>query len=170
MRIVVLIVCVALVGCGSDQPARTAASSTSVAPATVAPATGDTEAGGTVAAAIVNTWVAPPVDITTLPIGTAKVSTSGPAVGGLFACSPGNAGGGGAFAVGPWIDEAAGTWDASAKIAVRGDVEWPMAEYAEAVEGTQRIITSNGLPTHTHTGTFPIAADDPAFSYDRNPN
>jgi len=72
--------------------------------------------------------------------------------------------------VGPWIDEAAGTWDATQKVRVQGEVSWSMAKYDEAVNRADREITSNGLPVDTVTGTFPIASDDPAFSYDRNPN
>jgi hypothetical protein len=119
---------------------------------------------------VVNTWISPPIDITKLPIGTDKVSTTGPAVGGLFACDAGFAGGGGAHAAGPWIDEAAGTWNLSAKVSVRGEVSWPMATYSEVVDGTNRVISSNGLPVDEITGEFPIASDDPAYAYDRNPN
>lgn len=134
-----------------------------------------TEAGPTTTAAnaseaIVNTWVGTPVDTTKLPIGTAKVSLTGPAIGGLYSCSSANPRGGGAFAVGPWINEAAGTWDLSKKIAVQGAVSWPMATYSETVTGPTRNITSNGLPVGDVTGTFPIASNDPAYSYDRNPN
>jgi len=119
---------------------------------------------------IVNRWVGPAADTTKLPIGTSKVSITGPSVGGLFACDAGNSSGGGAHAAGPWLDEAAGTWDLSKKISVQGEVSWPMASYTETVNGTMRDINSNGLPVGEVTGTFPIASDDPAYSYDRNPN
>ena len=119
---------------------------------------------------IVNKWVGPPADTTKLPIGTSKVSLTGPSVGGLYSCSAGNAGGGGAHAAGPWIDAAAGTWNLSKKISVQGDVSWPMASYSETIEGSTRRIKSNGLPVGSVTGTFPIASNDPAYAYDRNPN
>ena len=119
---------------------------------------------------IVNTWVGPPADTTKLPIGTSKVSLTEPTVGGLYACDAGNANGGGAHTVGPWINEADGTWDLSQKVSVQGEVSWPMASYSEKIEGDSRVITSNGLPVGEITGTFPIASDDPAYSYDRNPN
>ena len=45
-----------------------------------------------------------------------------------------------------------------------------MAAYDEVVDGADRSITSNGLPVEMVTGTYPVAADDPAYSYDRNPN
>ncbi|MFM8303427.1 MAG: YHYH protein, partial [Actinomycetota bacterium] len=71
---------------------------------------------------------------------------------------------------GPWIDEAAGTWDATRKVAVQGNVSWPIAQYDEQSEADTRRISSNGLPVGMVTGTFPIAATDPAYAYDRNPN
>jgi hypothetical protein len=120
--------------------------------------------------AIVNTWVGQPADMTKLPIGTSHVSTTAPAVGNLFVCDAGNPNGGGAFAAGPWINEAADTWDATKKVAVRGSVSWPMAMYRETISGTNRVINSSGLPVGMVTGTFPIAANDPAYAYDRNPN
>ena len=120
--------------------------------------------------AITNKWVGPSIDITKLPIGTSKVLTTSSGVGVLFACDAGNSGGGGAHAAGPWLNEASGTWDKSKKLSVKGDVAWPMATYSESVKGETRVITSNGLPIDSITGTFPIAADDPAYAYDRNPN
>jgi len=131
-------------------------------------ATTSTVAGS--AGTIVNSWVAPPVDITRLPIGTSKVSLTEAAVGGLFACDAGFPNGGGAHAPGPWIDTAAGTWNLSEKLSVQGSVSWPMATYDEKIVGDERVITSNSLPVGEITGTFPIAASDPAYAYDRNPN
>lgn len=157
-------------GDGTGSAAPTTAVSTTAASTTAATSaqSSTTEVAG--ASSIVNTWKGTPVDRTKLPIGTAHVSTTAPASGDLFACDAGNANGGGAFAVGPWIDEDAGTWDATRKVSVQGKVSWPMAAYDEVVRDGSRTITSNGLPVGEVTGTFPIAADDPAFSYDRNPN
>lgn len=149
---------VVLAACGSDAATIDSPTTTVLGPTS------------TTTSDIVNVWVEPPVDLTALPLGDSLVSTSGPTVGGLFACSAGNPNGGGAFAAGPWIDEAAGTWDATAKISVQGSVEWPMARYSETVEGDTRSIVSSGLPVGHVTGTFPVAASDPAFDYDRNPN
>ena len=115
-------------------------------------------------------WSGPAADLTALPIGTDLVSTEGASVGGLFVCDAGNPNGGGAFAVGPWIDEASSTWDLTGKVYVEGEISWPMAEYSETVDGDTRRIVSNGLPVDAITGVFPIAADDPAYNYDRNPN
>jgi len=119
---------------------------------------------------VVNVWVGPPVDTSRLPIGTERVSLSEASVGGLFACDAGNSNGGGAHLAGPWLDEENGTWDLSQKVVVRGDVAWPMATYSEVVTGDRRIFTSNGLPVGYVTGVFPIASDDPAYSFDRNPH
>ena len=119
---------------------------------------------------IVNEWVGPAADPMALPLGTSHVSTAAAAIGDLFVCDAGVANAPGAFAVGPWIDEAAGTWDATQKIPVQGEVSWPMAQYSEFVDGGSRTIESNGLPVGSVTGVFPIAADDPAYAFDRNPN
>lgn len=119
---------------------------------------------------ITNTWSAGPVDTTKLPIGTSHVSTDSASKGGLWACQGANPRGGGAQVAGPWLDEAAGTWDLSKKVSVQGDVSWPMASYKETIEGSTRNIVSNGVPVGAITGTFPVAADDPAYNYDRNPN
>lgn len=159
-----------LTACGSSTD-NTAA--TTIPPGTAASTvatSGETTTTVTADGTIVNTWVGPAADLTALPIGTELVSTAGASVGGLYVCDGGNPNGGGAFAVGPWIDEAAGTWDLTGKVYVEGEITWPMAEYSETVEGDTRRIVSNGLPVDTMSGTFPIASDNPAFSYDRNPN
>ena len=155
--------------CGSSSTESTSGeTSTTTAPADDSDdATTTTEADGDT---IVNVWEGPAADLTALPIGTEHVSTTGAAVGDLFSCDAGNPNGGGAFAVGPWIDEAAGTWDRTEKVSVQGEVSWPMATYDEVVDGAERTITSNGVPVDMITGTFPVAADDPAYNYDRNPN
>ena len=162
-------VCVAtlllLAGCGGgDASSSSARKRTPSTTATTAPANGTTGSG------IVNVWSGRSVDRTRLPIGTSHVSQAGPAVGGLYVCSAGNPNGGGARVAGPWIDEAAGTWDATKKVAVQGSVAWPMAQYDEQVGADTRTIAGNGLPVGQVTGTFPIAATDPAYAYDRNQN
>jgi hypothetical protein len=175
-----------VVGCGgadgsvSDTASQVTAATVAVsvvAETTVSEPTGsdvpvDTSTTTTTAVVggIVNVWVGPAIDLTALPLGDAHVSTESPSVGGLFACGAGNPNGGGADVAGPWIDEEAGTWDATGKIAVNGSIEWPMATYSEIVDGEARSIASGGLPVGHVTGVFPIAATDPAFAYDRNPN
>lgn len=170
----VLVGCVGLVGvivgCSSD-PSTVSTTPASTTASIESTTTIDSSTSSTVASeGIVNVWSGSPVDLTKLPLGNSLVSTTGAAVGGLFSCSEGRPNGAGAQVAGPWIDEAAGTWDATAKISVQGSVEWPMAKYSEEVVGATRSIASTGLPVGYVTGTFPIAANDPAFQYDRNPN
>jgi hypothetical protein len=171
-----------LAACGSDDTAAptTAAPTTEAAPTTAAPTTEaapttaapTTEAAPTTAVTgeVVNVWSGATVDPTALPLGDGFVSTDGAAAGTIYSCTSGNPNGGGAHTAGPWIDEANGTWDSTAKVSVQGEVSWPQAAYSETIEGDQRVIVTNDLPTEQMTGTFPIAADDPAYQYDRNPN
>ena len=130
--------------------------------AITAPVAGD---GG-----VVNVWSGATVDPTALPLGDGSISTTGGGVGALHVCTSGRPGGFGAHTAGPWIDRANGTWDSTTKVKVQGEVSWPQASYLEQVEADQRVIVTNNLPTQQMTGTFPIAVDDPAFQYDRNPN
>jgi hypothetical protein len=149
-----------------------AASTTIAKTSTTAPAITVVASATTVAAvpgSIVNTWTGATVDPTNLPIGDANVSTAGSGVGKLFACRAGNPNVGGAQVEGPWLNTAAGTWDSTTKLKVNGAVSWPTAKYTEKVSDGKRILTSNDLPVDYQTGTFPIAADDPSYAYDRNP-
>jgi hypothetical protein len=118
---------------------------------------------------IVNTWSGATVDPAKLPIGDSNVTTTGAGVGKLWTCREGNPNAGGAQADGPWLDVAAGTWDSTTKLAVKGKVSWPTAKYTEKVSGGKRVLTTNDLPVDGQTGTFPIAVDDPSYAYDRNP-
>ena len=109
---------------------------------------------------------APPgVDLTRLPIGDGKLSEA-PKVGYIWPCRI-MPGAGGAFRDGPWI-KADGTYDFTRKAVVDGEVSWPH-RYSVSLRGDRRLFSSNDLPDHP-TGTFPIAAADDAFQYDRNPN
>lgn len=107
-----------------------------------------------------------PYDPTRLAVGDDMFSTT-PTVGRIYACRT-TFDGGGASTQGPWFN-GDGTWDSTAKIAVRGDVRWDAASVRFEVRGDSRVITANALPAHG-TGEFPIASDDPASQYDRNPN
>lgn len=119
--------------------------------------------------AIVNTWKPSTVDPTKLPIGDTFVSTTEAGVGKLWSCSAGNPNAPGASVEGPWINADGTTWDSTSKLAVKGSVSWPIAKYSETLTDSLRVLTSNGIPVKNVTGTFPIAADDPAYQYDRNP-
>lgn len=68
---------------------------------------------------------------------------------------------------GPWIH--GDRWNPAAKPVVQGHVLWPTHRIAIVQRGDQRLIVANNLPDHA-TGRFPIARDDPAYRYDRNPN
>ncbi|WP_338674287.1 YHYH protein [Streptomyces sp. SCSIO 30461] len=102
-----------------------------------------------------------------LPLGDGRVGDR-PEAGSVFSCQtrfPKNAPG--AFRDGEWIQ--GDQWDPEGKPTVDGEVEWPNAEISIAVEGSERVVTANGLPSHS-TGSFPISPDDDAYAYDRNPN
>jgi hypothetical protein len=108
------------------------------------------------------------VDLTKLPIGDGKRSSTA-RQGYVQTCRtsfPANAPG--AQTAGPWMNQAAGTWDATRKVAVGGDVDWPEAKLSITSSGTNRLITSNALPEHL-TGIYPVRSSDPAYQYDRNP-
>ena len=106
------------------------------------------------------------VDVTKLPLGDNKVSDHAE-VGFLWACHT-DPQAGGAQVEGPWIDSANGTWNLEKKVSVSGSVTWPHS-FEVGVDGDQRIFGTNDLPDHA-TGVFPIASNEEAYKYDRNPN
>jgi len=101
-----------------------------------------------------------------IPLGDGHL-TSTPTRGAVMNCQS-QRGGGGASGPTPWIHGS--TWDSTAKPSVSGSVHWPQASYTATVSGSTRTVTIGGVPTSFATGTFPIAASDPAYTYDRNPN
>lgn len=103
--------------------------------------------------------------LTALPLGDGHVSTS-PRVGYVYSCQT-TFGQGGATESSPWITGT--TWNLTAKPSVQGNVMWPNSRITITVQGTQRVVSANNLPSHA-TGVFPISAADPAYAYDRNPN
>ena len=112
------------------------------------------------------------LDIHKLPLGDGKVSDH-PQPGYVYSCQQRfNAHAPGAQVVGPWIHGS--TWDLTQKLHVQGSVHWPNAQFRidTTTNGriVSRVLTGNGLPVDTPTGTFPIASADPAFQIDRNPN
>jgi len=106
------------------------------------------------------------IDLTRLPLGDGKLSR-GPKTGYIWACHI-DPNGGGAHRDGPWIDRKSGTFDVTAKTMVRGAVRWPY-KFTVSRRGDKRMLTSNDYPDHP-TGVFPIARNDPAYRFDRNPN
>jgi hypothetical protein len=147
-----------------------ASTATTAAPTTAAPSTTAASSSAAPTLGIVNTWSGATVDPKKLPLGDSKVSTTTATRGGLFACSAGRPNGQGAQVAGPWIDTAAGTWDSTRKVRVQGAVSWPSADYRETVTAAGRVLVTNDLPVKIQSGTFPIATNDPAYAYDRNPN
>ena len=120
-------------------------------------------------AAAANTWKKPgSVVLTSLPLGDGNVSTTGSAVGSVYSCSAGRAGAGGSNVDGPWIHGT--TWDSTAKLEVSGAHSWPTAKFTVQIQGANRVITTNDLPTGQQTGTFPVSSSDPVHQYDQNPN
>ncbi len=104
-----------------------------------------------------------------LPLGDGKIGLSAQ-IGSVMVCSLTFAKEGGAEHAGPWIDANAGTWIPSKKVAVQGSVNWPQAHFQVKMQGSTRTVTTNDLPVNEPTGVFPIASNDPAYAYDRNPN
>jgi hypothetical protein len=104
-------------------------------------------------------------DLTALPLGDGKVSTT-PRVGYVYSCQTTFAGAGATGST-PWISGT--SWNLTAKPSVQGSVTWPTARITIVRQGTQRVVTANNLPLHA-TGTFPIQRTDPAYEYDGNPN
>ena len=171
----VLLVLVA--ACGGSSPARPATSAPAASAATNAssstsaassaanvPAAASRERADDDPTPTPGPQPAPPVDPTALPLGDGLLSAQ-PLATALWACQT-RFNGGGAFRDGPWIHGK--TWDSTAKIAVQGSVSW-QGQFSVTVNGDKRVLTGNGLPNHA-TGTFPVAADDPAYQFDRNPN
>jgi hypothetical protein len=108
------------------------------------------------------------LDLTAIPLGDGKVSSS-PKVGYIYSCQqtfPANAPG--ASTNGSWIH--GNTWSLPEKLSVLGNVTWPNAAYTSSVSGDTRSVTSNSLPVDSHTGTFPVSSSDPAYTVDKNPN
>lgn len=108
------------------------------------------------------------VDLTKLPLGDGKISTS-PKAGYAWSCSQ-TATGGGATVNGSWIDLTNKTWNYNRKLVVQGNVTWPNATYSTSVANTSRSLKGNGLPVGHGTGIYPISPTDPAYAVDRNPN
>lgn len=107
-------------------------------------------------------------DLTQLPLGDQKESTA-PQRGYIWLCGRAEGNLPPAPAIGYWIDVEAGTWDATAKPSIAGEVVWDNYTYSFQLVDGQRLVTSNNLPSHP-TGVFPVQPSDPAYQYDRNPN
>lgn len=139
-------VCTALVLSACDQPSvpavdraeDTGQASAASSPNTVEPAPSEVAAetsapAGTSAKDTVPARWPDVIDPTAIPLGDGMISTE-PEAGSLWSCKT-DFGGRGAPHGGPWIDEEAGTWDFTAKLAVARSDSWPQAGYEESVQG-----------------------------------
>lgn len=108
------------------------------------------------------------IDVTKLHLGDGNRSIN-PKKGYVYSCQTTfSVNAGGASKDGEWIH--GDTWNLKEKISVQGSVKWSAAWFKEQLTGAVRILTGNGLPVGSYTGTFPIAVNDPAYQIDRNPN
>jgi hypothetical protein len=107
------------------------------------------------------------VNPTQLPVGDRFFTDTSPQVGHAYLCSlTGRNNGFGRQ--GPWFNADGTTWDLTKKATVNGAVGWVSIFVSEWIDGVLKIA-GNGLPNHT-TGEFPVAANTPAYAYDKNPN
>ncbi len=107
-----------------------------------------------------------PTDVTRLPLGDGRVSTTAKR-GYVYACHSVAARPGGADHAGDWIHGS--SFDLTEKAVVDGRVRWN-GKISVSRTSSTLVIRGNGLPRKTLTGRFPIAPSDDAYTYDRNPN
>ncbi len=156
-----------LAACGGESPgsAATGNSLPAVTPSPVASSGSSTASGYSCPSASTSSGT---LDCAKLPLGDRKLDITGPRIGYVYSCHA--LSGSPVVSTAPWIDNAAGTWDMPAKLAVQGAVAWS-GTIVQSVSGSSRTVSGDGVPeTPITTGVFPIAASDPAFAYDRNPN
>jgi hypothetical protein len=165
MRVIAAMLALSLVGCaGGGGGFASAVPSNTVGSAPGSPTTTSTSA--TTYACPTAATSSGTLDCTKLPIGDQKYSLSTAQVGSIFACVAGR--GTPPVSSAPWLS--ATTWNMLAKTVVGGSVSWP-GFISIATGGATRTIVSNGVPVAPiTTGVFPIAASDPAYQYDGNPN
>ena len=118
-------------------------------------------------AATATAALAHPPDLTRLPLGD-NLLAEAPEAGHIVACRT-NPDAGGAFRDGDWIDTANGTWNLLEKVSVEGATVQSGHYFEYGVDGGERVFATADIPEHP-TGTFPVAANDPAYQFDRNPN
>lgn len=108
-----------------------------------------------------------------LPVGDGKYSTATAAKGTVYVCAQYaqnlQQDMGGAQTRGSWFTNRNSQYDISKKPHIGGNINWK-GSFSNVVSGTTRTITTNDLPLAHMTGVFPVAATDPAYQYDRNPN
>lgn len=102
-----------------------------------------------------------------VPLGDYRYTTTEAKQGYVYLCNvrkdnPGS------MVVGPWVHGS--LWNFLEKVSVNGAVSWPQAKFSMTFSGSNRILSSNSLPTNHTTGVFPVAQTDDAYKYDSNPN
>ena len=106
-----------------------------------------------------------------LPVGDKHVVTDAPKQGYVYACKAYASTLGNAQVSndvrGPWFVNNNTQYDVNKKAKVLGSVVW-QPSLSNTISNGIRTITTNNLPSHV-TGSFPIARNDPAYTYDRNP-
>lgn len=107
------------------------------------------------------------IDITKLPLGDGKVSTTKAEKGYVYECKVQESGGGSTIN-GPWIH--GNTWNMKEKLKVSGNKTWSNATITISHDNDVRTISANGLPKDAKTGIFPIQKTDSVYKYDKNPN
>lgn len=111
-------------------------------------------------------FVSAQTDLTQLPVG--ENLSEAPQVGAVWACQTSfQQGMAGAQVQGSWFNDD-GTFDTTAKAIVDGQNTWD-SEFSITLDGEQRLIAGNGLPSSV-TGNYPTASSDDAYQYDRNPH
>jgi hypothetical protein len=105
-----------------------------------------------------------------LPVGDNQYTTTGAKKGSIYVCNANfvAAGQAGAQKRGPWFTNNNTQYDINKKAKIAGSVSWT-PRLSVTLAGGKRVITTNDLPDHK-TGVFPVAANDPARTYDANPN
>ncbi|HAA27323.1 MAG TPA: hypothetical protein DCE56_06130 [Cyanobacteria bacterium UBA8553] len=108
------------------------------------------------------------IDLKNILIGDGRISTQAER-GSVWSCRTrlGGDGIGGSQASGAWIHPD-GTYDLTAKPTVDGQVYWD-SQLTIRLNRTVRSLVGNRLPS-SPTGQFPIAPNDDAYRYERNPN
>ena len=175
---VLALMAAAAVACGGDDGAVTTTSASVSTPVSASASDAPTTTGGAAAdedlvladgRLVIPGQNVGDVDLTALPVGDDSLVDT-PTVGGLHLCDTFPTDGGGAQVAGPWFSEDGTTFDLTQKAFVLGEVTWDDAYFEVAVDGEERVLTGNDLPVGHTTGDFPIAGDDPAAEYDRNPS
>lgn len=130
--------------------------------------------GGTTAADPLNSYfidstLCEGIDCGALPLGDDRMSTTTPAVGGVYSCVGKNPSAPGSDSASlTWVDFAAGQWSFLTKPWLP-TVSGAKGSYSENVAGGVRIIASNDLPSDGSIGDWPMTQYPLLSAIDANP-